>query len=55
MKLWGFLRNKNMAKDIKLMFGVIGATLLLIVGLAIWQGGNEDENVQVAGGPGNKI
>src|SRR3990172_3572332 len=62
MKLWGFLRSKNMAKDIKLMFGVIGATLLLIVGFAVWQarlpagqGGNEDENVQVAGVQVNNI
>jgi hypothetical protein len=34
--------NKNMGNDIKIFIGIIGFTVLMIVGLAFWQGGKED-------------
>lgn len=38
-------KKRNMNKDIKIFIGIIGFTVLLIVGLASWQGG-KDTNEQ---------
>ena len=38
-----------MQKDLKIMLGAIAATVLLIVGFSLWQGGKKGEEVLTAG------